>query len=1195
MFQLQLKKVEIQGFKSFADKTEIEIKNGITAIVGPNGSGKSNISDAIRWVLGEQSVKNLRGSKMEDIIFAGTSKRKALGYSEVTITFDNKNGEIPIDYSEVAVTRRMFRSGESEYYINKNSCRLKDIRELFMDTGVGKDGYSIIGQGRIDEILSNRPEDRRSIFEEAAGIVKYKSKKEEAERKLEKTEVNIIRIKDLVFELSNQLETLEVQSYKANCFTQLYNRLKELEINLFIKDIRKINIQIEEINKENITLEEELAKKIGERQKIEDKFNLLKETIEDLESKIEECRSKNLGIINELDKNQNQHAIIGEKDRFYNKDLERLKEEKNNLNIRLNEIEITNIDLAKEKGIAQEEYSKLLLEYKEKTIELEKSLEILQDKEKYIELQKNNIIKIYNTTSDKKSELNSIISFNENIEKRISQLSKEINNMETEKKSNISTHDELDNTEVELKERLLELKEKLEEVKKLGSDNKEAYDLINKKINNNNMEIQSKTSSLKLLKNMEEDYEGYYKGVKSLLKASKKDASLKQGLLGVVAELISVNEKFERAIDISLGSNAQNIITETEEDAKKIIEYLKHNKLGRVTFLPLNIIKGNTLDITSQDRNNFKIYGLGHELITFDKKFENIFKFLLGRTIIIENIDYGIKLANKYNHSYRIVTLEGEVLNPGGSMTGGSHGGNGISIISRKSRIEKMIKDIEELSKTQDELEKERKIILEKSMDIDEKIIKFEESIKDIEYSIINVSNQKEKYISEVTRLEEIIKRSKKEIESLDVEIKDYESKKKELIFLLSQLDEESINQKEKIKNLTVDYNEEKLTREDNVKIVTDMKIKLNLLDNKISSLNEKLNKSESEIENIITALKEKDELILSNRNNIEEIIENKVILNEKIIDLKVMEESTKNELEELISDKSKLMENFYSEQNRLKGINIGITDTEKIINSNEVKLARISVQIENYYKKLADDYELSYEEALAYETEIRNTQEAIVEARRLKVEIKELGTVNLSSIEEHKSLKERLDFILNQQRDLINAKEKLKEVIKDIEYKMRNQFLINFREININFQEIFKILFNGGQAELIIEDDEDILNSGIEIKAQPPGKKLQSLTLLSGGEKSLTAVALLFAILKLKPSPFCILDEIDAALDEANISRYTNYLKTFCDDTQFVLITHRKTTMEIADILYGVAMEEEGISKLISVKLKDNIDEIAS
>ncbi|WMM26728.1 chromosome segregation protein SMC [Tissierella sp. MB52-C2] len=1192
---MQLKKVEIQGFKSFADKTEIKIKNGITAIVGPNGSGKSNISDAIRWVLGEQSVKNLRGSKMEDVIFAGTGKRKPLGYAEVTITFNNKNGQIPIDYEEIAVTRRMFRSGESEYYINKNSCRLKDIRELFMDTGIGKDGYSIIGQGRIEEILSNRPEDRRHIFEEAAGIVKYKSKKEEAERKLDKTQDNLIRIKDLIFELSSQLEVLEIQSEKANYFTELYNRLKELEINLSIRDIRKLNIQIDEINEEKTILEKELNQKVLDRDLFENKFNLLKKTIEELESNIEDYRNKNSSIINELDKDQNQVAIIEEKERFYNKDLDRLKEEKTNLINRLEELSITNDDLIKEKSLAEEEYNILLERYNEKNIELEKELETLQEKEKHIELEKNNMIKIYNKSSDRKSELNSINSFNENIEKRIFQLKKEIDSMYTEKNSNANFYDEVSKKEEDLQEELSALNQSLQSIKGKEKDTSELLESINKNINTNNMEIQSKTSSFKLLKNMEEDYEGYYKGVKSLLKAAKRESQLKEGLIGVVAELIKVDEKFERAIDISLGSNVQNIVTETEGDAKRIIEYLKRNKLGRVTFLPLNVIKGNTLDISIQDREEFKIHGLGYELVDYNKKYESIFKFLLGRTVIIENMDYGIKLANKYNHSLRIVTLDGEVLNPGGSMTGGSQGNSSISIISRKGRIEKLLKDIEKLNKVQEELNQEKTIYISKLTEFKEQIIELDKSIKETEHSIINIGNQKEKYISEINRLKESIEKAEKEINNLDTEVKEYKNKEIEIIDLLSKLDKEIIDKKEEIKNLTIAYNEEKSIREEKMKNITDTKISLNLLNSNINNLQEKWNKNKAEVHSINNSMKEKEEMIILNMENIDEINKTKANLNKKIEELNLIAQDIKRELEDLISNKTKFMEEFYSEQNKLNEINKAMGESEKKLNSNEVKLARMTVQLENYHKKLNDDYELSFEEALNYEVEIKNIQEAIIESRKLKVEIKELGTVNLSSIEEYKNLKERLDFILEQQRDLINAKENLKEVIKDMETNMKTQFIMNFKKINDNFQDIFKNLFNGGQAELVLEDEENILNSGIEIKAQPPGKKLQSLTLLSGGEKSLTAVALLFAILTLKPSPFCILDEIDAALDEANISRYTNYLKTFYENTQFVLITHRKTTMEIADILYGVAMEEEGVSKLISVKLKDNIDEIAS
>ncbi len=1192
---MRLKKLEIQGFKSFADKTDIEFKDGITAIVGPNGSGKSNISDAIRWVLGEQSVKNLRGSKMEDIIFAGTSKRKALGYAEVTITFDNKSGSIPIEYSEVAVTRRMFRSGESEYYINKNSCRLKDIRELFMDTGIGKDGYSIIGQGRIDEILSNRPEDRRSIFEEAAGIVKYKSKKEEAERKLDKTEGNIIRIKDLVSELSNQLESLEIQAHKANCFTKLYNRLKDLEINISIRDIKKIELQIQEINEEKLILEEELNKNTAEMQAIEDKFNVLKEEIESFEKKIEVLRDVNSTNSNELDKNRNNLSLIQEKEKFYNKDLERIKDEKDKLDNRLKIIEELNIEIIKEKTITQDEFTRLNNNYRDKTLELEKDINLILAKEKEIEVEKNNAIKIYNNTSDKKSELNSIASFNDNIEKRIFQLEKDINEMRKEEESILKKQAEITKSEDVYKKELANFLDKLKSLKVIEKETNDDLDSLIKKVNVNDFDIQSKLSNLKLFKNMEEDYEGYYKGVKSLLIASKKDPNLKEGLIGVVGELIKVENKFERAIDISLGSNVQNMVTETEEDGKKAIEYLKKNKLGRITCLPLSVISGNVIDISIEDREKFKILGLGFELIEYAKKYEGLFKYLLGRTIIVEDIDNGIQLANKYKHKYKIVTLQGEILNPGGSMTGGSYASNSISIINRKGRIEALEIEISDLNTVKEVLEDQRSSLSVKKTNVENKISIIAEKIKDAEYYIINAENLREKHTSDARKTNELIEKAEKEIKSLSLEVNDFNSKSEELKGLVEKLEEDSIDQKEKIRILTLSLNEEKFIREEKVKLVTDMKINLNSIENILKNLDEKIEKNKIEMKNINISFKEKDEEIHDNIVKIEEVFNIKSTLDNNIKELNIIVTKAKMELSELISDKDKRMDGFYSEQERLREINKIITETERKINSQDVKLARISVQYENYHKKLREDYDLSYEEALNYESEIKNIQEALVETRRLKGEIKELGVVNLGSIEECKNLKERLDFILKQQNDLLNAKENLNEVILDMETKMKNQFLVNFRIINENFKEIFKILFDGGQAELVLNEADDILSSGIDINAQPPGKKLQNLSLLSGGEKSLTAVALLFSILKLKPSPFCVLDEIDAALDEANISRYTNYLKLFYQDTQFVLITHRKTTMEIADILYGVAMEHDGISKLISVKLKDNKNEIAS
>jgi chromosome segregation protein len=1195
VLNLHLKKVEIQGFKSFADKTEIEFKEGITAIVGPNGSGKSNVSDAIRWVLGEQSVKTLRGSKMEDIIFSGTSKRKPLGYSEVTITFDNKNGSIPIDYTEVAVTRRMFRSGESEYYINKNSCRLKDVRELFMDTGVGKDGYSIIGQGRIDEILSTRPEDRRHIFEEAAGIVKYKTRKEEAERKLDKTEANLVRIKDLIHELSSQSESLEDQSTKATSFIKLSNRLKELEVNLFIREIERLNLQSKEISKERETLENEIKTMIDEKINIEEKYNFLKSTTEEMDSKIEKIQKEKYQIINQLEKNKNDITLLEEKEKYYQKDLERLEDERKTLDINLNNLEKVKADLIIEKDNTLINFNSLVESYKDKDIELNKIITDLGGKEKTIEGEKNNIINIYNLISDKKSELNSINSFYENMEKRISQLTKEIDLINKDKDLVINKSKLLEAEEDRTKEKLVSLETKLRELNNQDLENRNNYDLLNKKINENQLNVQGLVSSYNLLKNMEDGYEGYYKSVKGLLLASKKDSSVNEGLIGVIADLIKVEEKYERAIDISLGSNIQNIVTENERDAKRIIDYLKKHNLGRITFLPLNTIKGNTLNINPSDREKFKVLGLGSELVTFKEEYKNIFQYLLGRTVIVENLDYGTKLANKYNYSFRIVTLEGDLINPGGSMTGGSFGKSTGTLINRKYRIEKLEKEIKELSNIQKRLEEERH--LQKSIldNTKEEITELDSLIKNTNYEIIRIENEKNKCYSEISRLEDTVLKYSNEICSLEEEVLELDGKKEDINYRLSELEKSSLSIKEKVKNLVGNLDEEKNSKEELSKIVTNLKIDINLTENKLESLEEKLSENDKEIHTSGQMIIEKEELILETKNNIEELIESKGLIIEVINKLVVLEERITKELDDLKKDKENFMENFYLEQGRLKEINDKINEIERLKNTLEVKLTRFSVQLENYHKKLLDDYELTYEEAIEYKMDIDNIQDATVEVKKLKGEIKELGSVNLGSIEEFKKLKERLEFITKQQKDLLTAKENLKEVIKDMEDKMKVQFINSFNEIKEKFTEVFTILFDGGKANLVLEDEENILNSGIEINAQPPGKKLQSLTLLSGGEKSLTAVALLFAILQTKPAPFCILDEIDAALDEANISRYTNYLKTFCYNTQFIMITHRKTTMEMSDILYGVTMEEEGVSKLISIKLKDNIDEIAS
>ncbi len=1192
---MRLKKIEVQGFKSFADKIKIVFKDGITAIVGPNGSGKSNISDAIRWVLGEQSVKTLRGSKMQDIIFAGTSKRKPVGYTEVTISFDNKSGKIPLEYEEVAITRRMFRSGESEYYLNKNSCRLRDIRELFMDTGVGKDGYSIIGQGRIDEILSNRPEDRRSIFEEAAGIVKFKSKKEEAEKKLKKTESNLLRLKDLLFELTKQEESLKDQSKKASYFSKLFNELKELEVNIYLNNIEESKMDIEKINNEILKTEKILKLSRSDKENIDIKFTKLKENTEKQDLEIEHYRKEEMNSLSEIEKNKNTINILQEKKNFNLRDLERLKKEKDNLSLNLKNLEKEN-HKNKEYIISNEDkYKDSLKEYKSKSEELKLIIDKIKELEKELELGKNNIIKLYNNSSDKRSKLNSIVAFNDNIEKRTSQLDKKINEMINERKSKFNILEDLEKTEKNLKDKKSFMEKEFKSLKAIENKNLEKEESINKKINGTRVDLQGKSSSLNLFKNMERSYEGYYRGVKSVLQASKTNSLIENGLVGVVADLIKLDEKYEKAIDVALGSNAQNIVTKTEEDAKNIIEYLKKNKLGRITCLPLNVIRGRKLKFDLNTRKEFKIIGLACEIIEYDINHDEIFKSLLGRTVIVENIDDGIRLANKYNHSHRIVTLAGEVLNPGGSMTGGSYSGNSTGIISRKNRIEKLEKEIQESEEMQKKLIDEKHIIISEITKNKEKVKNIEEEIREKEYKIINTKNSKENQKLEIIRFDESINGFQDEIKTLKFEVGNYNIEKVKIKDSLIVLEDESKKAKERINTLNEQLSKEEDSKDKLNDIIIDMKIYLNKEENTISSLKERLNKIKLDIESGQVDLKEKEKLIVFNKSELESIEESKKDLEKSIENLKFLRNNNKIKLDKSLENKQKLMESFYLEQENLKIVNEEIGNMEKNINSNQVKLARLSVNLDNYYKKLEEDYELSYKEAQDWKKEKIDIEEDLKRIKKLKSEIKKIGSVNLSSIEEYEKIKTRLDFILGQENDLTRAKKDLRKVILDMEAKMKKQFLESFEIINENFKEIFSILFDGGKAELILEDKEDILKTGIEIKAQPPGKKLQNLSLLSGGEKSLTAVALLFSILKMKPAPFCVLDEIDAALDEANIGRYTNYLKEHCRDTQFIIITHRKATMEMADVLYGVTMEEEGISKLISVELKDNMDIIAS
>lgn len=999
----------------------------------------------------------------------------------------------------------------------------------------------------------------------------------------------------MIYELSNQSENLKEQSEKATIFLQLSNRLKEIEVNLLIRKIDELEKEIDKSKREKEKLQIQMEQMVNKKNEIEEKFNLMKEKTTDLDSSIDSIEEEKAKTFNILNKNKSDLTLLEETEKFFIKDSERLSKEIKELNIRLKELEEEKLGLLNIKSKLGEELDLFEKDYHKKNINLKRLNEEIQLKEKEIEDKKGKAIEVYNLIRDKKSKINSYSSFKENIYKRINQVERDIESLLELEKTNRELLDKIEIEELDKQEEIIRESKYLASLRLEEKNFKDRLDILYKVINQNKADLQGMISNYNLLKNMEEDYEGYYKSVKNLMLACKKIVSLKSKVIGVVADLIKVEEKYEKAIDVGLGGSLQNIVTKDEGDAKYIIDYLRKNKLGRVTFLPISTIKGNPIYISPNDRKKYNILGLGSELVSYNYEYKDILEYLLGRTIVVEDLDDAIVVAKKYNYSYRVVTLKGDIINAGGSMTGGSLPKISGNLLNRKFRIEKIRKDINDLSKLQNSLEEEKNLL---KLKIDDKIKTLkeqEEKLQNSNIEAIKIENEKNKTSMELERIDNSLIKYKDEIGKLNLELDRINKDEEKLKEDLNLIDEENKKAQEDIREMMLEFEKVKAIKEDVMKEVTDAKIQMNLIENKQVNNKEKIESVDTELENTVYLLEAKKEELLKKNIEIDNIANEMIRIQEEISKSSILKEKQDKDFMLLREEKDLLMKDYYFEQNRLNKINEEINELAKVINNWNLKETRYSVQLDNINGKLLEDYELEYKDAINLWIEIDDIDRATEKVKRLKNEIKKIGTVNLDSIEDYKMVKERLEFITKQHEDLLLAKENLYDVIADMESKMKEQFLYSFNNINEKFNEVFSILFNGGKASLVLEDEENILTCGIDIKAQPPGKKLQNLNLLSGGEKSLTAVALLFAILKIKPTPFCILDEIDAALDEANISRYTNYLKNFSHNTQFIMITHRKSTMEMADILYGVTMEEEGISKIISVKLTDNLEEIAS
>ena len=1182
---MYLKRLEMQGFKSFADKTVLEFMPGITTVIGPNGSGKSNISDSIRWVLGEQSMKSLRGNKSEDIIFAGTQNRKSLGFAEASIVIDNTDGKLPIEFAEVVVTRRIFRNGESGYFINKAPCRLKDIQELFMDTGIGKDGYSIIGQGKIDDILSNKSEDRRNIFEEAAGIVKYRARKTESEKKLEQTKLNLLRINDILAEIEANIGPLKNQAEKAKKYLSLREELKSIEIGLFIYNIDTYKVKIEELVKDIDIINSQKEDEESRLSVLQNLKENLKTELEEIISKIEE--TQNLGFESEKkieqinsdinvqktkieNNNQNSDTYLKEIEELKKRNAEILEEKENRIN-------------KKDNLLANRE--KFVLELEEKENKLQELTSKLSKEEVEIEEKKKQVEKNTEAKYENREAINTLEVNNENLNKRSKTVKNEIQETISKLDEKRMLKSDLLKTFNEKESKRNECQKRLEDIKVKREEANAKITEFDNKINNLTQEYRIKDSKQKFLQEMEKEKEGYSRAVKSILTQCEVDSNLNKGVRGVLASLITVPEEYQLAVETVLGQTLQNIVTETEEDAKKLIEYLRKNNLGRASFLPITSVKGKNLDklITNGTQG---VIGVASKLIKTDKKYEEIISNLLGKTVIVNDMDTAIVIAKQNKYSFRIVTLKGDIINPSGAISGGSTTQKTNSIIGRTAQIKQLEKEIEKIQKEIEKITKEKEDYENSIESLLEEITSIEASSRETEIEYATEEQRLESIEETISSLETKLDKLKTETNEI-VESIDKNKEEKAVIEQKNlELEQEITILNTAIQNFAEKNKENQKYIDDLNFDITNLKISVSSFDESSNSLEEILSRIENELQTNMSKIENKKQQSKNLKVENEELTKTIEELKQNIEQIKIEVSTSSETAQKLKQEKSNKNMAITKAETEIEEKYKIIEEIKNQANKLEVKKSKLDVELEQIINKMWEDYEITPNTAGEFKKP-NNVAETTKEVKHLRDEIKNLGSINIDSIEEYKQTKERYDYMCEQRLDLENASSKLKKVIQDMTKIMKEQFEKQFNIINKNFGEVFKELFGGGKAELKLTDETDILNCGIEIEVQPPGKKLQNMMLLSGGERAFTAIALLFSILRINPAPFCVLDEIEAALDDVNVYKFADYLKKFTGETQFLVITHRKGTMEAADTVYGITMEESGISKLLSMKLE--------
>ncbi len=1182
---MYLKNIEVQGFKSFAQKINFEFHNGITGIVGPNGSGKSNVGDAVRWVLGEQSAKQLRGGNMQDVIFSGTETRKPLSFASVAITLDNSDHKLPVEFNEVTVTRRLYRSGESEYLINGSACRLKDINEMFYDTGIGKEGYSIIGQGQIDKILSGKPEDRRELFDEAAGIVKYKRRKNTTIKKLEDEQQNLVRVTDILSELTKQLGPLERQSETARIYLAKRDSLRELDVNMFLLESRQTEKDLLVLREKNETASAQLEDTNREYQHTKVEYDRLEQELEELNRQMDELREKTQQNALQKQQLEGQINVLNEQiqaglqsDTHFKNRLEIVEED-------LKQRQQARSEVEEEKGSLHT----IVKEAQKRLTDQEDRLHTVQEQisqcESAVEDGKNEIIEILNSRATTKGKAQRFDTLMEQVGIRKAEVNQHILHLKSEEAQQKTIRAKAQSEYDQITEEIHQIDQKSRQMDQQVHSLSEDLKKQTTQLEISQTAYHREASRLESLRNITERYDGYGNSIRRVMEQKDRVS----GIRGVVADLIQVNKEYEIAIETALGGSIQNIVTDNEQTAKRMIEYLKKNRFGRATFLPLNSI--NTRGEFSQ-KDALKeagVIGLASDLVTTEKEYTGLTRYLLGRVLVVDQIDHAIAIAKKYHHSLRMVTIEGESLSPGGSMTGGAFKNNS-NLLGRRREIEelegKVAAQKEEVSRLAASMEENR----HNRNQLREQISQLQEQLRS-KYVAQNTAkmnlvqlNDKEQEIRdgyERIRLDqEQIRRQISEIkqdhDKIDEELKASRQDEKELETYIETRQKELEEWK----------NEESSVQ----RKLEDLRLEASTTQQKESFASENLSRLISEIQGlvqekqtILETLKQGNQEMENKRRSVEE-------LKEAVSGFGGQEEADRQQLENW--QKEKDLKNtshkaFFEKRDHLSG-QISLLDKECFRLKSQMEKLEESREAQISY--MWEEYEITPNNALQYrKEEYTDLKEMKKQITQLKDEIRKLGSVNVNAIEDYKNLQERHAFLSGQYEDLKKAEAQLENIIRELDEGMRQQFSEKFRDIQREFDKAFKELFGGGKGTLELEEDVDILEAGIKIISQPPGKKLQNMMQLSGGEKALTAIALLFAIQNLKPSPFCLLDEIEAALDDSNVGRFAGYLQKLTKNTQFIIITHRRGTMNAADRLYGITMQEKGVSTLVSVDLVEN------